>query len=807
MARDLGMIAGMRNAGNLAALLLAALPLAAPAEELTVEQIMADADWLGNAPENAFWGADSRAAFFEQKRQGSKLRDLFSVDTTDGAIAQVAEANWSTLKRRPAIYSEAGDLHAWVYAGDIYASDGEAVRQVTRTAAAESNPFFMADGKRIAFQRDQQFFVFDPETGLVEQVTDIRFEKDPGAEEDFDVLRAHQRRLYEQLRKAEREKEEAREREQSLFALDDGLPAAPVYLGDDLAFESHSLSPGGRWLLVVTSKKNFDEGKAGTMPNYVTLSGHVETQELRRRVGRNGPAPHALWLIDLHTGAKHTLGFGDLPGIGDDPLAEMRRSAVDHFVAQGEDREKAEKRLKAPEERSVLVWQTSWSPDGKNVALYVRSIDNKDRWIATVDFENRKIVSQHRLHDEAWVNPYHIEHGWLKDGKTLWFLSEDHGYLGIYTKRVGERRSKALVAGEHVVFDPALGPSGKYIYYRANVEHPGVYEIWRVDVESGKTEQLTALGGMNSFSVSPDESRLLITHSTSNRHPELYVQDNRPAAEARQLTDTMSDAFKAIAWQDPAIVPVPSSHSEQPIYSKIYVPADHDQARSWPAVIFVHGAGYLQNSDYGWPDYFREQMFHNLLAQHGYVVIDMDYRASEGYGRDWRTAIYRRMGVPELEDFHDGVDYLAENYGVDRERVGIYGGSYGGFMAFVAMFRSPGKFQAGAALRPVSDWAHYNHGYTSNILNTPDLDPQAFYVSSPINFVEGLEGALLIQAGMQDDNVFFQDAVLVVQRLIELEKEDWEMAIYPQDPHGYVHPESWLDGYRRIFKLFDEYVK
>jgi dipeptidyl aminopeptidase/acylaminoacyl peptidase len=801
------MIAGMMNARNLVALLLAALPLAAPAEELTLEQIMADADWLGNAPQGAFWGADSHTAFFEQKRQGSKLKDLYSVDTNDGAIAQVAESNWSSLMRPAAVYSEAGDLHAWTYAGDIYMSDGDTVRQVTRTAAGESNPFFMADGKRIAFQRDQQFFVFDPQTGLVEQVTDIRFEKDPGADEDFDVLRAHQRRLYEQLRKAERDTDEAREREQSLFALDDGLPAAPTYLGDDLAFAGNSLSPGGRWLLVVTSKKNFDEGKAGTMPNYVTLSGHVETRELRRRVGRNGPAPHALWLIDLENGEKHALGFGDLPGIGDDPLADIRRSAVDHFVEQGEARDKAEKRLKAPAERGVQVWQTSWSSDGKNVALYVRSIDNKDRWIATVDFEDKAIVSQHRLQDEAWVNPYHIEHGWLNDGETLWFLSEDHGYLGIYTKTVDARRSKALVAGEHVVFDPALGPSGRYIYYRANVEHPGVYEIWRVDVESGKAEQLTALGGLNDFSVSPDESRLLITHSTSNRHPELYVQDNRPGAAARQLTDTMSDTFKAIAWQDPAIVPVPSSHSKQPVYSKIYVPAEHDPAKSYPAVVFVHGAGYLQNSDYGWPEYFREQMFHNLLAQHGYVVIDMDYRASQGYGRDWRTAIYRRMGVPELEDFHDGVDYLAENYGVDRERVGIYGGSYGGFMAFVAMFRSPGTFQAGAALRPVSDWAHYNHGYTSNILNTPDLDPQAFYVSSPINFVEGLEGALLIQAGMQDDNVFFQDAVLVVQRLIELEKEDWEMAIYPQDPHGYVHPESWLDGYRRIFKLFDEYVK
>ena len=200
-------------------------------------------------------------------------------------------------------------------------------------------------------------------------------------------------------------------------------------------------------------------------------------------------------------------------------------------------------------------------------------------------------------------------------------------------------------------------------------------------------------------------------------------------------------------------------------------------------------------------------MFHNLLTQQGYVVFDMDFRASEGYGRDWRTAIYRQMGVPELEDFHDGVNYMVEHYGVDRERIGVYGGSYGGFMTFVAMFRAPGLFQAGAALRPVSDWAHYNHGYTSNILNTPDIDPEAYLISSPIEYADGLQDPLLIASGMQDNNVFFQDSVLVVQRLIELKKEDFEIALYPQDPHGFVHPESWLDEYRRIYKLFEQNLK
>ncbi len=98
-------------------------------------------------------------------------------------------------------------------------------------------------------------------------------------------------------------------------------------------------------------------------------------------------------------------------------------------------------------------------------------------------------------------------------------------------------------------------------------------------------------------------------------------------------------------------------------------------------------------------------MFHNLLLQHGYVVIDMDYRASAGYGRDWRTAIYRDMGHPELEDLLDGKAWLVKNWNADPKRVGIYGGSYGGFMTLMAMFRAPGEFAAGAALRPVGDWS------------------------------------------------------------------------------------------------------
>jgi dipeptidyl aminopeptidase/acylaminoacyl peptidase len=122
----------------------------------------------------------------------------------------------------------------------------------------------------------------------------------------------------------------------------------------------------------------------------------------------------------------------------------------------------------------------------------------------------------------------------------------------------------------------------------------------------------------------------------------------------------------------------------------------------------------------------------------------------------------------------------------------------------MAMFTQPEVFAAGAALRPVTDWAYYNHTYTSNILNVPQSSPDAYRKSSPIYFAQGLKGALLICHGMVDTNVQFIDSVRLAQRLIELRKENWELAVYPVENHAFIQPSSWADEYRRILKLFEK---
>jgi dipeptidyl aminopeptidase/acylaminoacyl peptidase len=197
-------------------------------------------------------------------------------------------------------------------------------------------------------------------------------------------------------------------------------------------------------------------------------------------------------------------------------------------------------------------------------------------------------------------------------------------------------------------------------------------------------------------------------------------------------------------------------------------------------------------------------MFNNLLADLGYTILDIDYRASDGYGRDFRTGIYRFMGGKDLSDHIDGKKFLVDTYGIDGNRVGLYGGSYGGFITLMAMLTAPKEFASGAALRSVTDWAHYNHGYTGNILNFPETDPDAYKKSSPIYFAENLQGNLLMLHGMVDDNVEYKDVVRLSQRFIELGKKKWELAVFPVESHGFKETYSWIDEYGRILKLFNE---
>ena len=766
---------------------------------LTIEQVMANPDWIGPPVESAWWAWDSQHVQYELKRDGSEIRDTYRQSVAGDAAQRVDDAARDTLDAAAPAYDAQRRRMAFVRNGDVFVRDlrSGALNQLTRSNDEETQPRFSSDGG-VTWRVGNQWYRWT-QAGGVAQAALVKAEKDPATQPKADALREQQLRTLETLARDRAQREAMRQQTETWRKADPSRAPAPVYLGDDVDIVDSALSPDARWLLVVTSKKGAEAGQAGKLPRYVTESGYEEFQEVRTRVGRNAPLGQALWLVDLAAASARELKFDALPGIREDPLAALRKAA-------------GKEPLKGDREVQVATSGDNgdgssfrWSDDGRNVAVMVRAIDNKDRWIASVDLAAGKLQPRHRLTDPAWINWSFNDFGWLADSRTLWFLSEQSGYSHLYTQQA-DQKARQLTSGHWEVSAPQPAADGRGFLFLCNRKSPGRYELCRADLDAANVRELTDLGGVEDFTQSPDGERLLL-HRSGSYLPSQLAVTGRDGGQAKVLTDTRTPAYKAREWIQPEMVQVPSQHGAGKVWAKYYGPKAMEPGKRYPIVMFVHGAGYLQNVHARYPAYFREQMFHNLLVQRGYVVLDMDYRGSEGYGRDWRTAIYRNMGHPELEDYLDGLDWLVANKQGDRDRAGIYGGSYGGFMTFMALFREPGRFKAGAALRPVVDWTQYNHEYTSNILNTPELDPAAYKASSPIEYAAGLQDHLLIAHGMLDDNVFFRDSVVLTQKLIELHKDNWEIAPYPLERHGFTRADSWLDEYKRVLKLFEENLK
>ena len=559
----------------------------------------------------------------------------------------------------------------------------------------------------------------------------------------------------------------------------------PIYT-EGFTVTSLELTPDEKYVIFTKSWPG-ENPKSTIMPTYVTRSGYTETTPGRSKVGDSG-GKMVMGILNIDKDSSYDLQVDQIPGIKDRP------DYMKDYPAKYPD--------SVQEVRPVRIIGPKWTTDGRFGVIEAQSNDNKDRWLLTFNPSDGSVKLLDRQRDEAWIAGPGIGYGqtgWMPDGKRMWFQSEATGYSQLYWVNVESGEKKALTSGKFEVYSPRISKDNRYWYFTSNEVHPGEHHFYRMPVEGGLREKITSMTGGNEVTLSPDERWLAIEYSTANRPPDLYIQKNQADAQAIAITDSRSDAYKAYNWRMPEYISFTASDGAT-VYARLYKPAAGRANKA--GVMFVHGAGYLQNAHKWWSTYYHEYMFNNMLADNGYTVLDIDYRGSSGYGRDCRTGIYRHMGGKDLTDHIDGAKYLVANCGVDPKRIGLYGGSYGGFLTLMALFTAPDVFASGAALRSVTDWAHYNAGYTASILNTPVEDSLAYARSSPINFVQGLKGNLLMCHGVIDDNVHFQDIVRLTERLIDLGKDNWELAIYPLERHSFTDPDAWTDEYKRIFKLF-----
>jgi dipeptidyl aminopeptidase/acylaminoacyl peptidase len=761
--------------------------------ELTIDNIMRGSGLYGYAPSQVRWSGDGQRIYFQWKqasdpllkpldtyvvgRDGSGLRKL--TDAEAKSAPPIAGA--ATRDRKRTVYSRDGDLFLYDAAADV-------TRRLTKTEDAETDPNFTQDEKRVWYTRANNLYVLSLDSGAVEQMTDIRPPGSPLPAEDEkgtasqEALKKNQKDLFETIH------ERADEREAQEVKRKMGHPRKPLILQTGQTMAALQFTPDEKYV-IASIHEPATGAKRTIVPAFVTESGYTSDIPSYEKVGDKQTLTR-LAILSVETGEVKWVDHGQKAAV---QLSDAKTQAD----------------AKTPVDREVQLSQPLWSTDGTKAIVDARAADNKDRWILALDEATGKTRVLAHDHDDAWLSgpgigdpdePGVNSLGWMKSDDSVYFQSERTGYSHLYTVPFAGGESKALTSGAWEVDSAILSSDKSRFFLVTNEADPGEQQVYEMSAEGGARTRLTTLPGGHSCVLSPDDGWFADVYSYTNKPPELYVQQTRADAAAKKLTSSPAPEFWEYPWLDTPIVTFAARDGAM-VRAHVYKPANY--RKGGPAVLFVHGAGYLQNVDRMWSYYAREYMFHQLLMERGYLVADVDYRGSAGYGRDWRTAIYRHMGGKDLDDNIDAARWMVSQYGADPKRLGIYGGSYGGFITLMAMFTQPDVFAAGAALRPVTNWANYNNAYTSDILNLPQTDAEAYRRSSPIYFAQGLKGALLICHGMVDTNVHFQDTAELVQRLIELRKRNWELAVYPVENHGFIEPASWADEYHRIFDLFE----
>jgi dipeptidyl aminopeptidase/acylaminoacyl peptidase len=795
--------------------------------ELSIRSIMRGSEHVGEAPDSVSWTDDSRWIYFRWRpggRDWSDTRSWYRVEADGGEPQELEESVADSLR----VMFSGGDIspdRAWRATsvdGDLYLVDREALEahRLTETVVDEREPLFSGDGRFVFFRKESNLYSISLSDGSARQLTDLREGPDPDLEdEDAEGQRAflesQQQRLFENVRLQRQREEEQEARDERREA----SRPTPFYLGVRERVSGLFPSPDGAFVAVLLTTPPRDS-RATMVPDWVTESGYTEDLTVRTKVG-DAQSVLRIGLLEAATGHVSFLDvFGpDASECAREPRS-WEREWTDSDGRRNRDEDTGGGRRRRRVEAPPCLAQVSfggWNETGTHGMVFAVDFDYKEWRLYSVEASTGELTLLDSLRDEAWVGgpcfpgprsgagglPACM--GWVPERDRIFYVSEASGFARLLTVEPDGTDRVALTGDGWEVHSVLIPEDRSHFLIQTGEISPFDRHLFRMDFDGSNRELLVEGSGRFQGWPSPDGDRIALIHSRANRPPELFVAEYEADATLRQLSVSPTPAWLEYPWIEPPIIRFTAEDGAS-VPARIYRPSDFGVPGNGAGVVFVHGAGYTQNVHNGWSGYYREYMFHHFLASHGYTVLDIDYRGSAGHGRDWRTAAYRWMGGKDLSDQVDGARHLVEHEGVDPARVGVYGGSYGGFITLMALFTEPEVFEAGAALRSVTDWAHYNHWYTSRILNQPQEDESAYEKSSPIYFAEGFRGHLLIAHGMVDTNVHFSDVVRLAQRLIELGKERWEMAVYPVEGHGFQEPASWTDEYRRIFELFDRTI-
>ena len=440
----------------------------------------------------------------------------------------------------------------------------------------------------------------------------------------------------------------------------------------------------------------------------------------------------------------------------------------------------------------------SWSSNG--TLLVDRESDTAvERWLSTVDPVSRRV--EEIWHDARETRVYTaIASAWHSDGERVVFLSDIGDRYGLYLLTPGDGTLQRLTSE---LFDvtaaPIVTPAAGTIFFQSNEPSPYERHVCRIPDEGGAATRITTRPGQHRPYPSPDGTRVALLHTDDVSPTELYLVDAAGATAEVQITTSPPAEFTRRLWARARYVTFPSRIDDYTLHARILEPADLDPAKRYPVVF---GPAYSNTVRNRWGG--TNAALHQLLVEHGFIVVQVDVRGSTGYGRAFREEFLMDFGGEDIEDLESAVEYLATLPYVDPERVGIWGSSYGGTLTIYSLFKKPGLFKAGVAGAAAVDPYFFGPDDVA-IARRPQSHPEAF-ARGAAQYAGNLEDHLLIIHGMQDDIVPFKTTVALAEELMRLGK-DFDFAFAPGATHGWTRPPHYaryLLG--KLVAHFDRYL-
>jgi dipeptidyl-peptidase-4 len=450
-------------------------------------------------------------------------------------------------------------------------------------------------------------------------------------------------------------------------------------------------------------------------------------------------------------------------------------------------------------ETDIYIPRVNWLPDSRHLAIQRLNRDQTVLDLLLSDAATGKSSTLLTEKDQYWINVSDDLH-FFKDGKRFLWSSERSGYRHLYLYGLDGKQLAQLTQGAWEVSDvDGVDEAKGVVYFTATEKSPIERHLYRVALDGSGFARITKADGMHTVNLSPNANLYVDTYSNATTPPrqDLYRIDGTRAATLNEN--------KVVELAQYHLSPVEfftvKSHDGISLNCFLIKPPYFDPARKYPVIVYTYGGPGPQSQVVlnGWDR--TTLLWHEMMAQKGYIIFALDNRGSAGRGHVFETPIYHRFGEQELSDQRDGVAWLRQQPWVDAERIGIWGWSYGGHMTLHAMFEAPDLFKAGFAGAPVTDWHYYDSIYTERYTGLPQKNPSGYKECSPVDHAGNLKGKLLIAHGTGDDNVHYSNTLALVDNLIR-DGEYVEVIAVPGRGHGANDPPALKVVWNRVTQFF-----